>query len=177
MPIFSRSIIASACLLLSASTAFTEDFSPKGRIAPIGERISKCAGIEARILVVDERKPEAYVYPDKTIVVTTGLVNLAENDDETAFVIGHEMAHIAKEHGNGEKILALLNNPSLPDRERQEIEADLNGINYARRAGYDPSSAGEFLSRLLHYAGANTEAFSKRLDAISIYLADIGQEE
>lgn len=177
MPNFSRSIIASACLLLSASTAFTEDLSSKGRIAAIGERISKCAGIEARILVVDERKPEAYVYPDKTIVVTTGLADLSESDDETAFVIGHEMAHIAKEHGNGEKILTLLNNPSLPDRERQEIEADINGINYARRAGYDPSSAGKLLSRLLYYADANTEAFTKRMEAISIYLTNLSSKK
>lgn len=177
MPIFSRSIIASACLLLSASTAFTEDLSPKGRIAAIGERISKGIGIEAKILVIDDDKPEAYVYPDKTIIITTGLAELAGSDDETAFVIGHELGHITKEHCNEEEILGILNDPTLPNWKKHEIEADINGINYAKKAGYNPSSAEKLLSKILYYTDVSTEAFTERIDAISIYLTNLSSRE
>lgn len=154
-----------------------EILTVKERIATIGERISKGIGLEAKILVIDEHKPEAYVYPDKTIIITTALAELAGSDDEIAFVIGHEMGHITKEHCNEEEILSILNDPSLPDWKRHEIEADISGITYARKEGYDPSSAEKLLSKMLYYTDVSTEAFTERIDAISIYLTDLSSKD
>lgn len=165
-------------LLAASTTANAEDLSHiKARIAVIGARVAKGIGIEPKILVIDERKPEAYVYPDRTVIITKGLAELAGSDDETAFVIGHELAHITKEHCKEEEILSILNDPSLPNWKRQEIEADINGINYARKAGYNPSSAEKLLSKMLYYTDVSTEAFAERIDAISIYLTNLGSEE
>jgi len=193
---YRKTIVTVTFILLTFSTVNAEEFSSipygnqpplpggekeiftvKERIAGIGERISKGVGIEARILVIDERKPEAYVYPDKTIIITTALAELAGSDDEIAFVIGHEMGHITKEHCNKEEILSILNDPSLPDWKRHEIEADISGIISFSKAGYNPSSAEKLLSKMLYYTDVSTEAFTERIDAISIYLTDLGSEE
>jgi predicted Zn-dependent protease len=167
-----------AYLLINCSTSLAGDLtSTKARISSIGERVANGTGIEARIMVVDEKRPDAYVYPDKTIVITTGLAQLARSDDEIAFVIGHELAHITKEHCREEGILSILSNPSLADWERREIEADINGINYARKAGYEPSSSEKLLSRMLHYTDVGTGAFTERINAISIYLTNLRSDE
>lgn len=175
---YRKSLITLTFLLLAVSTAGAEDLSHiKARIAAIGARVAKGAGIEPKILVIDDRKPEAYVYPDRTIIITRGLIELAGSDDETAFVIGHEIGHITKEHCNEEEILSILDDPSLPNWKKHEIEADISGINYARKAGYNPSSAEKLLSKMLYYTDVSTEAFTERIDAISIYLTNLSSEE
>jgi len=69
------------------------------------------------------------------VTVTTELVELFDRDDELAFLIGHELAHIALRHedkgGRG-----------------QEREADRLGLEIAARAGFDPGAAAEALARV-----------------------------
>jgi hypothetical protein len=74
--------------------------------------------------------PNAYA-DGRTIYVTTGLLRFSENDDEVAFVIGHELAH------------NVLNHMGLSYK-RFEEEADYLGCYFAARAGYD-------LDRLVAY--------------------------
>jgi len=64
------------------------------------------------------------------ITLNRGLVD-ALNDDELAFVIGHEMAHAILGH----------NTPGHLGGVAAELEADRYGVRFAMRAGYDPEAA------------------------------------
>lgn len=75
---------------------------------------------------------------NKTIVVDLGAAKLLKRDDELAFFISHELAHILLGH-------------TLPERENErgddkmrrimEEDADALGIRLMVRAGYDPEGA------------------------------------
>lgn len=75
---------------------------------------------------------------NKSIVVDLGAARLLKRDDELAFFISHELAHILLGH-------------TLPERARElddgkmqsmmEKDADALGIRLMVRAGYDPEGA------------------------------------
>jgi predicted Zn-dependent protease len=50
------------------------------------------------VVLEDPNRVNAYAVPGGFIFVTTGLVNKAENEDELAGVLAHEVAHIVLEH-------------------------------------------------------------------------------
>jgi len=49
--------------------------------------------------VIDDPTPNAFALPGGQIGVHTGILTLAEDDDQLATVIGHEIAHVHAEHG------------------------------------------------------------------------------
>ncbi len=75
----------------------------------------------------------AYVY------VTNGMLNFVKNDDELAFVLAHEMAHInAKKH-----------NKTTPKQSiTEEMLADKLAAKYMVIAGFNKRSVFKFLQRL-----------------------------
>jgi len=88
------------------------------------------------------------------VTITQGIADFAENDDELAFVIGHELSHNILGHrifldgthtrrglfaGMGE------NGERLRDTERQ---ADYFGVYLLAWAGYDPHAAATFWHRM-----------------------------
>lgn len=72
----------------------------------------------------------------KNITVYSGLLNCIDNDDELAFIVGHEMAHSVESYGGPIKLLAVTINPKT-----YEYKSDLKSIDYMVKAGYDPISA------------------------------------
>ena len=52
------------------------------------------------LAVVDQPDVNAYVLPGGKIVVNTGILNMATNQDQLAAVIGHEVAHVTSRHAN-----------------------------------------------------------------------------
>ena len=64
----------------------------------------------------------------RTLTITTKLLSIVRNEDELAGVIGHEMAHAV--YGN-------------------EMKADVQGLKYAKRAGYNYCRAAKFLKSLV----------------------------
>ena len=101
----------------------------------------------------------AFALPGKKIGVYEGLLQYAVNQDQVAAVIGHELAHVTAKHGNerisqatlsqvGLSVLGLNSSTTahlvlqygvlLPYGRTQETEADLIGLHYMARAGFDP---------------------------------------
>ena len=140
------------------------------RVAEVGQRIVSAAGLagpqwEYRVFVSDS--PNAFVLPGGKVGVTTGLFKVAQNDDQLAAVIGHEVAHTAARHaaerysqtalaqgavglaGQAVQSQVLLQaiglsaqvGALLPFSRRHELEADRIGVDYMARAGYRPSQA------------------------------------
>lgn len=136
----------------------------------------------ARTLVNRERKfqvrclagPEAnaFALPGGFLFVSRALLDLCEFDeDETAFILAHEMAHVLRSHSVNRlltsEVVQLLSRGS-PVRgvlqpvlsrlirqlvtqgysRRQEFEADQAAVRITRVAGYDPEAAIRLFQRL-----------------------------
>ena len=121
-------------------------------------------------VVVDEQ-PTAYALPGGFIFVTESLAAMCDrDDDELAFVIGHEMAHVIRRHAinrvlrqtaysaasmltPGRGVIApWLRQIGLEWLEKaysrdHEFEADELGARLARAAGFDPEGAIRLFSR------------------------------
>ncbi len=72
-------------------------------------------------------------YIDKQVTVYAGLLNYVDNDDELAAILAHEIAHDMDFYkGFGQTIVMAFNKKSY------EYKADLAGIDYMVKAGYNP---------------------------------------
>ena len=118
--------------------------------------------------LIGSKQINAFCMPGGKIAFYTGILDqLRLTEDETAMIMGHEMAHALREHARerlaktqgtnlalrlGSQLLGLgdLGNVaaslggqllSLQFSRSDESEADLVGLELAARAGYDPSAA------------------------------------
>ncbi len=137
-------------------------------------RNSDCK-VPVTIKVIDTEEPNAMALPGGFFYVNTGLITLAENESELAGVMGHEIAHIAARHGTRQATRAGLTNLAtiplifmggwtgfgirqaasvaiplgfLTFSRAFEREADLLGLQYMYKAGYDPNGFVDFFERL-----------------------------
>lgn len=142
------------------------------RIRGIGNRLVRTAGLGDRTwdyAVFTNASPNAFVLPSGQIGVTTGLLNLVQNDDQLASVIGHEIGHVVANHAAersssramtsiglsalqgvagdyGDAVgayggLAAQYGVLLPYSRRDELEADRLGVDYVQSAGWRPSQS------------------------------------
>jgi len=84
----------------------------------------------------------------KTIVVTAGMMNFIESDDELAYIIGHELAHNTHSHIRKSITNYVLSLGGTRYTRIFETEADYVGLYYMARAGYDPANVEDFWRRL-----------------------------
>lgn len=120
-------------------------------------------------LIEDDALINAFSIAGGHLYVTTGLLNLIENEDELAFVIGHEIGHVDLEHcitqvkrnisiqrwadyfelgeyaGIAEYTQAIL---GTPFGQAHEYTADRAGAYLSWKAGYDYEKGKEFLNKL-----------------------------
>jgi len=103
------------------------------------------------------------------VAVTRGLAEVAPVD-ELAFVMAHELAHIALGHGDkGRGLLIGLGIGSHGARQR-ERDADRVGLTMTRAAGYSAAGAEGLLMRLARASGPQISlthpSFRSRIEAI-----------
>jgi predicted Zn-dependent protease len=114
-------------------------------------------GFDFQFNVVDQMEPNAFALPGGFIFVSRGLLLLANNEDQLACVMGHEIGHVVRRHAARQQAIAASGPLSLPwvragqmaaysrDMERQ---ADEDGQLLCAAAGYDPRALGSFLTTL-----------------------------
>jgi len=145
--------------------------SLNARVQKVGRdiaRISPKPDWDWEFSLFENDSPNAFALPGGKVGVNTGLFKAAENDDQLASVIGHEVAHAIARHGaermsqgqlaqggvaaagvaTGGNELAVLGSAvaaqyllTLPNTRTQESEADHIGLLYMAEAGYDPRAA------------------------------------
>lgn len=154
-------------------------------VEPVAER--ECRARTSRVncnflIVVDDRPdqpPNAFQTVDKSgqpiIAFTLQLIDDARNEDELAFVLGHEAAHHIAGHidrqqqsavanavvAGGLAVLLGADDAGVQEAQKAgaqvgarifskqfELEADALGTVIAARAGYDPVRGAEFFNRI-----------------------------
>ncbi|HVP76904.1 MAG TPA: M48 family metalloprotease [Thermodesulfobacteriota bacterium] len=88
-------------LEIQRETDFMRDLTIQTFIEKLGYSIVDQVGptpFEFRFYVIDALEPNAFAIPGGYIFVTTGLLVLAENEQEIAGVLGHEIAHVTQRH-------------------------------------------------------------------------------
>ncbi len=134
---------------------------PFWRQPEVAERL----GYSLWFLVAMHPDRQASAFPSGVLVIHTGLFQLAENEAQLAFAVGHELAHVLQEHAwresgyHRKKLRALrwstaglsyVVESAIRGGYQRDLEdqADRLALSYMARAGYDPREALRFLRRL-----------------------------
>lgn len=131
--------------------------------------------IPVSIKVIDSEEVNAFALPGGFFFVNSGLILRAETEAELAGVMAHEIAHIAARHGTRQATRGQIANiASIPliflggwagygirqaagilvpmgflqFSRSFEKEADLLGLQYLYKAGYDPTAFVDFFEKL-----------------------------
>lgn len=136
---------------------------------------------EWEINVIKSNELNAFAMPGGKMVVYSGIVErLTLSDDEIAAIVGHEMAHVLREHSRekvsqelikssgisivsavlglgsgGDSLLQQAGDVafSLPFSRTMESEADTIGLELMALAGYDPNAAVTLWQKMAKAAG------------------------
>ncbi|MCG7495500.1 M48 family metallopeptidase [Vibrio sp. Of7-15] len=138
---------------------------------------------EWEVVVFDSEQVNAFALPGGKIGVYTGLLNVAKNADQLATVLGHEVAHVLAHHSNermsrsqianvGLKVSSVALQTSeyhdiamgalglgvqygvmLPYGRTQESEADIVGLDFMAKAGFDPRQSVELWKNMAKASG------------------------
>lgn len=159
--------------------------SVRARVEPVAERVcrDRTQGVSCDYLIqIDSRAGQpsnAYQTLDSSgrpvITFTSALLQEAQNDDELAFIMGHEAAHHIRGHipkqqqtalagalllgtlaaigGAGDGVVRTAQDIGAGVGARafskeMELEADKLGTVIASRAGYDPVRGAAFFARI-----------------------------
>lgn len=122
-----------------------------------------------QVKVFKDDSANAFALPGGNIGVNTGLLDVAENQNQLASVLGHEVAHVLANHANervstqavtqsglavlqsaagveGQQLMGLLGMGAeygiiKPFSRKQESEADALGLTLMAQAGFDPRAS------------------------------------
>lgn len=139
--------------------------------------------------VFDEETVNAFALPGGRIGVYMGMVRFADDADQLAAVIAHEIGHVIAQHGNerlsqqlgvqtGLGLLSILAADTaetrlalaalgvgaqvgilLPYSRDQEREADLIGLRLMSQAGFDPEAAVNLWQKMAKQGGPQPPQF------------------
>ena len=146
----------------------------------IGRKVAGCVANKLRVFsfeTVEGAEPNAFALPGGFIFVTTSLADLCRRDqDELAFILGHEMAHVIRGHAMNR----IVSNSAISAASRAapirgvvggwlrkvgvsflentysrelESEADQLGIRLMAAAGFDPGASVRLFRRLAELKG------------------------
>ncbi len=133
------------------------------------------AKVPFTIKVIDSNEVNAFALPGGFMFVNSGLILQADNEAELAGVMAHEIGHVAARHGTRQATRGeLINYASLPlifaggwagyaiqeaaglaipmsflkFSRAFESEADMLGIEYMYKTGYDPTAFVDFFEKV-----------------------------
>jgi predicted Zn-dependent protease len=114
--------------------------------------------------IIKDNEVNAFAIAGGKIYINIGILDFIKSEDELAFIIAHEIAHIEKKHcinkikltylaGKVDANLATLVSAmksvyDLPFSKYDEFEADDLGVKLIQKAGYNKKGAIEFFKRL-----------------------------
>ncbi len=151
--------------------------------------VSDRPNLDFHFAILNSQDQNAFAAPGGFIFVTIGLLKTLKNEAELAGVLAHEIAHITQKHmletirrgallsNVSEVTLAAMNKDpkmfsnvidEITDKlftkgldKDKEYEADVYGVEFAYRAGYNPAGLRDYLKTLRSQEGhANSRFFT-----------------
>jgi len=137
------------------------------------------------LAIFEQNQVNAFAMPGGKIGVYTGILDVTDNADQLAAVLGHEIAHVTSKHVNerasrgslsgiGIEALAVIMGGGytggaytaqqamqagvalgmeLPMSRSQETEADIVGLRYMAKAGFDPRESVKLWKHMMTMGG------------------------
>lgn len=161
---------------LEKKLKLSEDDLLQQRVDRIGQEIASVCDrkdIQYHFKVLEGKDVNALSLPGGYIYVHEGLIDKVDTNDELAFVLAHEIGHVAAKHSVkriqgvlGYTLLRVLTSRVKGSREvgevtdiafsqimlgysrEDELLADRLAVRYLQRAGYDPNGGVVFLKKL-----------------------------
>jgi len=156
--------------------------------------ISEVPNLPYRFTILNDERVNAFAVPGGYVYITRGLLALAEDEAEVAGVLAHEIGHITARHtaqrysttmatNIGLTVIGVIGSAAgLPSglgriasvgaqaaiqgySRQQELEADMLGVRYMTRMGYDPNAMTSFFEKL--DAHSTLEATLQGKDGVS----------
>jgi WD40 repeat protein len=172
---------------MSGDMRFIRDPELEGYLRAIGAKLVKHlppTGLKFQFFIVDLPDANAFNIPGGYVFVSRKLIGFANNEDELAGVVAHELGHATVRHAASdmsELLKKLLNVTRLGDRKdvadkynlllerartkdiperrghesTQQLQADRIGLFAMIAAGYDPDAFGSFFARLVEEKTTN----------------------
>lgn len=150
--------------------------------------------VQYHFTLLDSPVVNAFALPGGYVYVTRGILAVANDEAELAGVLGHEIGHITARHqasrysqgvlttlgatligaavgdANITRALGVGNNLYMSSYSRdQESEADLLGIRYLNRAGYDTMAVSDFLNAMDQYTSTENRIEGKNEAEVSYF--------
>jgi predicted Zn-dependent protease len=152
---------------LKKKTPESKDAKTTGYVSCVARNVTAVmpGGTAWEVRVFDDKQVNAFALPGGKIGVYTGLLKVAQTQDQLAAVLGHEVAHVIAGHsservsesmatqlgltvvqastGVDAQMLGVAANVFflLPHSRAHESEADLLGMDYMAKAGFDPRAS------------------------------------
>ena len=159
------------------SAKLVDDPFPAEYINRLAHNLARNSDLKVPVTakLIDSAEVNAFALPGGFLFVNTGLVLKAETEAELASAMAHEIAHVAARHGTRQASRGqIVNLASLPlifmggwpgyvirqgaglalpmtflkFSRGFEQEADLLGLQYLYKAGYDPTAFVDFFERM-----------------------------
>jgi predicted Zn-dependent protease len=160
------------------ATKLVEDPRVQSYVSSVGLSVAgrgERPALPWKFAVVETGAINAFALPGGIVLVTSGLYQLLQSEDELAAVLGHEIAHVQRQHhfrvikqqkmvgaisgavmeeiGSTQDVVATLAARATEVMARgldkdAEYEADRDGMVLAARAGYDSSALFTVLERI-----------------------------
>jgi predicted Zn-dependent protease len=150
-------------------------------VSRLGQNLARHSDtkIPLTIKVIESDDPNAFALPGGYLYVNTGLIRMADTEAELAAAMAHEIAHIAARHGTrqatqgqvaqiatipliflggwvgglcwGAAETAIVPTGFLAIQRGFEAEADMLGLQYLYKAGYDPLGMVDIYEKILSF--------------------------
>lgn len=171
----------------------------------VGRRVALQSGLsnsqnDFTVQLLNSPVENAFAIPGGYVYVTRQLLALMDSEDELAFVLGHEVGHVAARHSAGRQqtsaisgvlagiVGAVAGNSTfgqllgtgaqqaaglftLRYGRNQEYEADALGIRYVAGAAYDPYAAPIILTSLDAQTSLSARAAGRQANAMPSWLS------
>lgn len=148
---------------------------PAQRVERIAQKLQKVSGTSYSVTIIEDNQKQAYA-DGKDVYITSGMIKALE-DDELAWVVGHEIFHNKEEHSKKKEerwkklVQRTADLSSLPKKpfmkfvvgaivgvngylnniqedQREEFEADQEGKIIVKEAGYDSQKSQQVLPKI-----------------------------
>ncbi len=155
------------------------------------------------IVVFKNNDANAFALPGGKIGVYTGILKVAKTSHQLAAVLGHEVGHVVAQHSNErvseaygvQGILTLVNlltknseskgtlmaalgvgaqyGVLMPHGRTQESEADIIGLGYMAKAGFNPQESVDLWKNMAANSGGGPPEFLSTHPSSSTRIADL----